>query len=126
MQENIIVRISKYLLAIHLIIFGANKFLLFANFPPPTDETAQLFMGGMFGTYLAKIVGITEIIGGTLLLIPKTSFVGLLLLLPVVVNIAFYHLFHDMPGNGIWLLTIALTGIVSWAWRDRFSALLSA
>ncbi len=123
MKKELIVQIAKYLFALHLIIFGANKFLLFANFPPPTDETAQLFMGGMFGTYLAKLVGLVEIIGGILLLIPKTSFIGFLMLLPVVANIVMYHIAHDMPGNGIWLFTLALSLIIAFGEKEQFVAL---
>ena len=101
MKDKLIWNIAKYIFAIHFIIFGANKFIGFASFPPPTDEIAQLFMGAMFSSYLAKLVGMIEIIGGILLLIPKTTFLGLLLCLPIVANITAFHLFHDLPGNGI-------------------------
>ena len=125
MKDKLIWNIAKYIFAIHFIIFGANKFIGFASFPPPTDEIAQLFMGAMFSSYLAKLVGMIEIIGGILLLIPKTTFLGLLLCLPIVVNITAFHLFHDLPGNGIWIITIVLALIISLGFQSEFANLIS-
>ena len=124
MKKQIVITIVKYIFALHFIIFGANKFLLFASFPPPVDETAQLFMGGMFGTYLAKLVGIIEILGGILLILPKTTFIGFLMLLPISVNIIAYHLAHDFPGNGIWIVTLVLQIVLAYAFKDRLMQLL--
>jgi putative oxidoreductase len=92
--------------SLHYIVFGANKFLLFANVPPPTDPQALAFLGGMFGSFLAKFVGATEIAGGLLTLFKRTRFVGLLVLLPVTASILAFHLAHDLPGNGIWIFTV--------------------
>ena len=114
----------KLFFALPLIIFGANKFLLFANTPPPEGETALMFIGTMFSTYLAKLVGIIEMLGGVLLLIPRTSFIGLLMLLPITVNIVGFHIAHDMPGNGIWLITLLGQILVIYLFKDRFKSLL--
>jgi len=125
MQKNSVFTIAKYLFAIPLIIFGVNKFLLFFQAEPPTDPAAQLFMTGMFGSYLGKLVGIVEIIGGLLLLIPKTAFVGLLLLLPIAANIVAYHLSHDFPGNGIWLFTLVTALVVIIGHKADFQKLIT-
>jgi len=123
-MNNKVAFIAKILLGVPLIIFGFNKFFLFANVAPPEGEIAQQFLGTMFGTYLAKFVGFIEIVGGVLLLIPKTSFVGMLLLLPVVANISVFHFAHDLPGNGIWLFTLATQIAVVYVFKDRFKTLL--
>jgi putative oxidoreductase len=115
----------RVLLALPFIVFGLNKFLLFANTPPPTDPTAQAFLGAMFGSFLAKLVGATEILAGILLVFNRTSFLGSLILLPVTVNIAAFHLSHDNPGNGIWLITTALHAIVIYLQREKWSQLTS-
>jgi len=124
MNKHLIFTISKWLLALMMIVFGANKFLGFIEMPPPEGELAQRFMGAMFTTYLFKIVGLTQISGGVLLLIPKTAFIGLLFMLPIVVNIVGFHLFHDMPGNGMWLFIILLTAIITFGFKDQFSNLI--
>jgi putative oxidoreductase len=112
--------------ALHFIVFGANKFFMFANVPPPTDPKAIAFMGGMFGSYLASLVGLIEIAGAVLLLLPRTRLLGLLMLLPVTVNIAAYHLCHDLPGNGIWLFTVAAQLFLMWPHRARLAQLAQA
>jgi putative oxidoreductase len=122
-MKNLIPTILRVLLALPFIVFGLNKFLMFANMPPPADPTAQAFLGAMFTSYLVKIVGATEIIAGILLLMPRTAFLGALVLLPVSVNIAAFHLFHDMPGNGIWIVTTLLHAAVLYSFKDKFSVL---
>lgn len=106
-MKNLLNTISAIALGLPMIIFGLNKFLFFANVAPPTDKTAQMFLGAMFTSYLAKLVGITEIIAGGLVLFPKTRVLGWLLFLPIMTNIILFHFAHDMPGNLIWLFSTA-------------------
>ncbi|MEM9489078.1 MAG: hypothetical protein AAGC55_08035 [Myxococcota bacterium] len=107
------------------IVFGLNKFLLFANVAPPADPTAQMFLGAMFTSYLATVVGIAEIVGGVLYLFARTRFVGLLILMPVVANIVAFHVAHDMPGNMIWLFTTALFGVAMFKHRAVLARLVA-
>lgn len=106
-MKNLFNTIAAIALGLPMIIFGLNKFLLFANVAPPTDKTAQMFLGAMFTSYLAKLVGITEIIGGGLVLLPKTRTLGWFVLSPIMANIIVFHFAHDMPGNMIWLFSTA-------------------
>ena len=124
MTKGIFVHVAKFLFAFPMILFGLNKFLGFMAVPPPEGELAQTFMGAMFGTYLFKLVASTQIIGGILTLIPRTSFIGILMLLPIVANIIGYHIAHDMPGNGIWIFTMLATGAVVYFYKEKFESLL--
>ncbi len=114
----------RVLLALPMIVFGLNKFLMFANTPPPAGAEAQAFLGAMFASYLAKVVGATEIIGGLLLFSKKTTFLGLLILAPVTFNIVAFHFAHDFIGNGIWLFTTALFLAVCFFQKQNFQSLL--
>jgi putative oxidoreductase len=109
--------VARFLLAFPLIVFGLNKFIGFADMPPPAGQQAQVFLGAMFTSYLVLLVGATEVIGGLLLLFRRTAFAGFLLLSPVVVNIAAFHFAHDMPGNGIWLVTALFYVLVAFRYR---------
>jgi uncharacterized membrane protein YphA (DoxX/SURF4 family) len=113
MKRNVINTIARVLLALPFIVFGLNKFLGFAEMPPPSDPTAQAFLGAMFTSYLAPLVGAVEVVAAVLLLTRRTAFLGNLLLLPVTVNIAAFHVAHDMPGNGIWIITTLLHVLVA-------------
>lgn len=112
------------IIAFQFIVFGLNKFLGFINPPPPTDPTALTFLGGMFGSYLAKFVGFFEIVGSVLLVIPRSRFIGLLLLLPIMANIVMFHLAHDNPGNGIWIVVTLIFGLVCYGQKENFGSLL--
>jgi putative oxidoreductase len=112
-------------LGLLMLVFGLNKFLQFIPVAPPTDATAQQFLGAMFSTYLGPVTGIVEIVAGTLLLSRRTAFGGSLLLLPVTFNIVAFHLAHDMPGNGLWLGTSLLHVAVVYTQRQQWAQLLS-
>ncbi|RNC87867.1 MAG: hypothetical protein ED556_01360 [Winogradskyella sp.] len=112
------------LLGLLMVIFGLNKFLGFIPVEPPSDPIAQKFMGAMFSTYLFKVVAIAEIIGGILLVIPKTKFIGWLILVPIVFNIVAFHVAHDFIGNGIWLLPTLLFIVISYFEREHISSLV--
>ena len=117
--------VARWLLGAPLIVFGLNKFLGFAEVPPPEGEAAVTFLTTMFTTYLFALVGATQIIGGALLLIRRTAFVGFLLLSPVVVNIVAFHLAHAMPGNGLWVFTLVVYLLTAYGFRDRIIGLFS-
>lgn len=125
-MKNLFNTIAAIALSLPMIIFGLNKFLLFANVAPPTDKTAQMILGAMFTSYLAKIVGITEIIGGGLVLLSKTRTLGWFLLLPIMANIIVFHFAHDMPGNMIWLFSTAAFILVAFFEKTSIYSTLKA
>lgn len=114
--------ISRILLGLALLVFGANKFF---NFMPPMEmpEPAQNFMGALMATgYMFTLIALVEIIAGLLLLFnAKVSF-ALLILAPLVVNILLFHLFLDikniLPGAIVAILTVILY-VTHW---DKFKS----
>ena len=125
-MSNIIQKASVGLLALLMVVFGLNKFFGFIAVDPPADPVAQQFMGAMFTTYLFKVVAIAEIVGGILLIIPRTMLVGWIILLPVVFNIVAFHIAHDFVGNGIWLLPTTLFIAVGVFLKDKMLSLVLA
>ncbi|MGB5645541.1 hypothetical protein [Muriicola sp.] len=113
-MKSTIQNITIWALAILMVVFGLNKLFGFIPVEPPADPIAQNFMGAMFTSYLFVVVAIAEIIGGILLTIPRTRFLGWLLLLPVIFNIVAFHVAHDFIGNGIWLLPTLLFVIITY------------
>ena len=87
------------LLGFVFIVFGLNFFLKFIAIPkPPEGSPAALFMSGMFlGGFLA-FVKVLEILGGLLVVFPRTRNLGLLILGPIIVNIAAYNDFFFGVG----------------------------
>lgn len=124
-MKNSIQNITNWLLAILMVVFGLNKFFGFIPVEPPVDATAQSFTGAMFNSYLFVVVAVAEIAGGILLIVPKTRFVGWLLLLPVIFNIVAFHIAHDFIGNGIWLLPTILFLMSSYFQKEKLYSLLN-
>ncbi len=111
------------ILGLLMVVFGLNKFLGFIPVDPPTDATAQKFLGTMFTSYLFIVVGIAEIIAAPLLIFPKTRFMGWLLLLPVMFNIVAFHVAHDFIGNGIWLVPTAIFMVLGYLKMNGITSL---
>jgi len=112
------------ILGLLMLVFGLNKFLGFIAVELPSDPIAQQFMGAMFSSYLYAAVGVAEILGGLLLILPKTRFTGWLILLPIIFNIVAFHIAHDFIGNGIWLLPTLLFIALSIFIKDKISSLI--
>ena len=86
------------LLGFVFIVFGVNFFLKFIAIPqPPEGSPAAMFLGGMLLGGLLAFVKVLEILGGILVAIPRTRNLGLLILGPIIVNIAAYNFFFFGP-----------------------------
>jgi putative oxidoreductase len=88
--------IAAALLGSAFITFGANFFLHFIPMPAdpsPADAPHQLFMAALIPTGYLAFVKALEILGGLLVILPKTRNLGLLVLGPIVVNIIAFHVF---------------------------------
>ncbi|MES2598071.1 MAG: hypothetical protein V4662_22245 [Verrucomicrobiota bacterium] len=93
----------------------------------PKDTPPYYFMAAVGPTGYMTMVKIVELLGGLMVLIPKTRNIGLLFLGPVIVNILAYHQFVQKDG----ILQPALLGIVAlslfllWVERARWKALVA-
>ena len=87
-MKRIILFIVCLLFGLMFINAGLNKF--FNYMPPPKDmpEDAMKMFGGMMQIpWLMPLIGAAEILGGLLIIFPKTRAVGALIILPVMVGI---------------------------------------
>lgn len=93
-----ITHVTAFLLGIIFIVFGMNFFLKFLPIPsPPLGSPAAMFMGGMYASGFLAFVKVLEIAGGLFVAIPQTRQLGLLLLGPIIVNIAAFNYFFFGP-----------------------------
>lgn len=95
--------------------------------PPPEGTPPALFMGALFPTGYFTFVKILELLGGILVAIPRTRNLGLLILVPIIVNILAFHVFiTKCEGlfDPILILIILLTGFLLWSGRKAFAGLL--
>lgn len=91
--------ISSILLGAAFIVFGLNFFLHFIPIDGPTEGSdAATFMGVLYTTGYLGFVKVLEVIGGILVIVPKTRNLGLLILSPIIINIIAYHYFIAKSG----------------------------
>lgn len=67
--------------------------------PPPEGSPVALFMGAFVPTGYLTFVKALEVLGGVLVAIPRTRNLGLLVLGPILVNIAAFHML--VAGDGL-------------------------
>jgi putative oxidoreductase len=105
-MENTPAKVARYVLALAMIVFGANKFFGFIE-PPPHSPAADALLGAMVQSgYLMPLVGATELLAGIALAAGVFVPLALVVLAPVSVNIVAFHLFLD-PGGIVPALVVA-------------------
>lgn len=116
---NIFTLIVRFLFGLMFVVFGSNAFLKFMPMPPMSGPAGD-FIGAMYGSGYLQAVAALQVIGGILMFIPRLAPIGLLILGPIVVNIAFFHLFLERQG----LLMAAIVGLAAlfllWRYRAAF------
>ena len=123
MKSSITVIILRSLLGLVFLVFGLNFFLHFIP-NPPEPPAAGDFLGALFRTgYFLPLLGLTQVVGGVLLLTGMMVPFALVLLAPVIVNIIMFHLFLAPAGLPVALIVVALEVILVWMHRDAFAPL---
>ena len=111
--------IARYLLGLIFVVFGANGFLHFIPMPPPADIAGQ-FMGALFVSHILVVVFLLELIPGILLLVGRYVPLALVLLGPLVVNIALFHATMEPSGLPIASVVVILWLLTFWSYRAAF------
>jgi len=101
--------IARILLGLIFFVFGIIG--LFDLIPPPPNmpERMMTFMNGMMATgYMMKLIKITEVVCGALLLSNMFVSLALVVLAPVVLNIFLVHAFMAPDGLVLAVVIVAL------------------
>jgi hypothetical protein len=120
---NIVKSIPAFLLAILFAGFGIAYLLHLMPTPPMTGDMAT-FMELFDKSGYMTIVKILEVIGGLLVILPRTRAIGLCILAPIAVNILLFELcIAKAPGIGIAVcIGVALAIFLE---KDKFKGLTS-
>jgi putative oxidoreductase len=119
--------IASSLLGLGFVVFGLMFFFGPAMPPPPEGSPPGLFMGAVGPTGYLAFVKVLEVLGGLLLLWPKTRNFGLLVIGPIIVNILAFHVFLAkcaMILDPVLITICVLAALVLWTERGRFAGLL--
>ncbi len=115
--------IARFLLGLIFVVFGLNFWLRFIPIPPAQGQ-AGAFIGAMaVSGYLAVVKGI-EIAGGLLVWSGRFTAAGLLLLVPVIVNILLYDFYLVKGFNPVSTVAAVLALFLLWTERRKFLGIL--
>lgn len=110
MKDKILLGVS-VLLGLMMAVSGLNKFIGFMQMPE-MPEAAGATMGALVASgWIMALIAIAEIVGGILLMIPKTRALGAIVLFPVIVGILLFHLVQAPEGM---IMAIVLFAINVW------------
>ncbi len=123
-MKNYLPIIVKAILALSFLLAGLNKFFGFVQPTPSASGQAEAFLGILFSSYIRPLVGVLEIVGAVLLFSKRFSFIGLLILLPIMVNIIGFHVWYGYLGNGNLIVGTAGFLVVAYFHREDFKRLL--
>lgn len=91
---------------------GLNKFLNYMPMPENLpDKMLKAMAAFMEIGWLMPLVGAAEVVGGLLIIIPKTRALGALVILPVLVGITLTNIVQDSSGLP---LVVVLWAILVW------------
>lgn len=89
-----IVSIAAVILGVMMVVFGLNKLVPFLPMPAPTPEEMKIFTALLTLGWVLPLVATIEIVGGVLLVFPRTRALGAIVLLPVMTGIVLHHVVH--------------------------------
>jgi putative oxidoreductase len=93
------------------LMFLASGIMFFAGKlpapPPDMAENSKTFMSLLMPTGYLTFIKICEVLFAVLILLPKTRSLGLILMMPICVNILCYEVFIDKhPAIGVALVIV--------------------
>lgn len=122
--QNIATLVARVLLGLIFFVFGLNGFLRFLPSPQPSPP-ALAFVSALAATgYMFPLIKGIEVIAGALLLANRAVPFALILLAPIVVNIAAFHLVLE-PGYGMVVTLGVLMSYLGYAYREQFAPLFA-
>ena len=116
-MKNKILFVASLLFGFMFINAGLNKFL---NYMPMPDHLPEKMVKAMSAFmeigWLMPLTGVTEIVGGLLIIYPRTRALGALIIFPVMVGIFLTNMVQDSRGLPI---AAILGAILVWILVDN-------
>jgi len=114
-----------------LMFLMASVMVLFKLGPtppaPPEGTPPAHFMAAIGPTGFLTFVKVFELLGGILVIIPRTRNLGLLFLGPIILNILAFHIFIEKGGlfNPMLMGICAFALFLMWTERKAFACLVT-
>lgn len=119
MKRKVLFGIS-LLFGLMMINSGFNKFLQYMPLPEMTDAGGQLMYAFMQAGWLFPLIAVVEIIAGGLIISNRFRALGAIMMLPIIIGIALFHLVLDPAGAAMSLVLLAINGWVIFENRENY------
>ena len=104
---------------------GLNKFFEYMPMPKDMPEKMMKAMGAFMEIgWLMPLVGFAEILGGILIIIPKTRALGALIIFPVMVGIVLTNIVQDTTGLPIAAVLSVILLWIMYENREKYMPLV--
>lgn len=118
-------QIAKYLLALMLLVFGANKFVGFMPMPEYAPRSPQLnYMIGLSGVRIFPVLGIIYIVSAILLITNRMVGLTTFILAAIAFNFLLFHIALDPAGLPPAIVFTVLLGLVMAGNKSKYDGLL--
>lgn len=122
---RVAVLISRVLMGLIFVVFGANMLFPFLPTPPIPPGPVRDFTTVMSSTHYLWVVGFFQLVPGILLIVNRYVPLALTVLAAQIVNILTTHIFV-MKGSGLFpapILVVIMWLIVFWSVRSAFAGI---
>lgn len=125
--KNKLPAVTRILLGLTFVVFGLNGFLQFLPAPPPERAEAGAFLGGLAAaSYFFPVLKGTEVLAGIALLSNRFVPLALVVLAPIVLQIALFHFVLAPAGSALAIFLLVAGVYLAYAYRDAFRPILDA
>ena len=124
-MKNKILFVLSLLFGLMFINAGLNKFFNYMPAPKDLPESMVKVMAAFMEiTWLMPLVGIAEIVGGILFIIPKYRALGAVIVFPVMIGILLTNIVNAPSGLPIALVMLAINLWVIYDNRAKYAHLV--
>lgn len=120
-MKNKILFVASLLFGLMFINAGLDKFLHYMPIPEDMPEKLmKTFSAFMEIGWLMPLVGLVEIVGGLLFIVPKTRALGALIIFPIIVGILLINTVTDISGLPLALVFVAVNLWAIYENREKY------
>ena len=106
---------------------GLNKFFNYMPVPEDLPEHLLSVMGAFMTIgWLMPLVGIFEIVGGLLFIVPRTRALGAIVIFPIMLGILMTHIFDAPSGLPIALVLFCINLWVAIEHKEKYLPLVNS